>query len=470
MKRLIVIALMLAAFTAQAQLEINKGPESRSISPSKLDNARYIGAHDSLNVWVLATRHGWKVMGLDHKMGIAGSAELRTKADELLTATINGNSATLILAERTKRNVAVLVAHIGLDGTTAVDTMANYAITSRKDRCLLWGATSPMGEKMGMVAVVEFAETKEYTSVAYVMDMTGKEIYHKEYALGSMQQMYVTDDGRIVTLDILRTSKQSTLTVNYVTPEYALSGDTTVNCEPIRDMEIVNVVGNRMLALGTINGPGRKGDKLCGGVVAFAYDLSSSTMINFNIRQFATEDVNVLYNRPTKKVSGETLPQNVSTVGMLAMPYGGVVALSRNFDKVTTHDNGTTTHRYTRMGLHVVAFNADGEMVWVHNIRRNDVSKKDGDMLRVGLFAIGDKLCIIKNESNKLPVEYDISYTAKEMMENKRSNIVIYDIASDGFVGKTIIETKTKHKVFSTTPEGDIITVRGHHVREITVE
>ena len=151
MKRLIIIAMMLAAITSQAQLQLNAGLESKAVSADVLEKGTMVGRYDDNSVWLTAIRHGWRLMALDRDLQVAQAAEMEINADKLLAATMNGNSATMILLKQEKKNTYVMVAHLSLEGESSVDTLASYNMPGRKDQCLVWGATSQLGNYMAVV-------------------------------------------------------------------------------------------------------------------------------------------------------------------------------------------------------------------------------------------------------------------------------------------------------------------------------
>ncbi len=471
MKRLIIIAMMLAAVAGQAQFKLIKGPESKAFSANTLSTATLLGRYEDNNVWLNETRHGWCVTALDHVFQPVASVEIRTNAKELVAATIKGNSATLLIAERVKNQTTVYVAHLSLDSTTAVDTFATMTTTSNKDKCRLWGATSPSGNYMGCMMITEFNETKQYNAIAYLLDASGKEVHNYEYPLASMDDMFVTDDGRIVTLGYECNNSKVQFSVNYITAKKVESGAGTIDCNAIRDIEIVNVIGDRMIAMGTIQGNGRKALKTCGGVLALSYDLAESKIHNYSIRPFSTEDMNIFYNRKLNKDSKEDAAKNIMVMERMATNFGGVMALSRSFDQLKSGNDGLEKHTYTRVGLHVVAVDMDGNVKWISNLRSYDVQKNNGNLIGIGMVnGINDEVYIYKYQNIGMPWIFSNVKPAKKMQVGKKNNLVRFAIDQEGNTTMTVIEPKSKHSLLRVTPNEEIITLRGKkNLREGTV-
>ena len=474
MKRLILIALLAAVGTTQAQYVVDKGNEDRHIDPEDFAQASYAGMYQGSTLWVCPARNGWIVEGYDHHMQQTLSASLRYPGTEILAATNHEGAVTMLMADRSSsKRTDVLLTRCTPLGEWTIDTVATYA-HAKKDRCLLWASTSPSGNLMGLCAIVEYTEKHQYSAFMTLYTAAGERLWQREFALGSMDQLYVTDDGRLVSLGYEQDGTKLTLVINYADREHAETLEATVNCETVRDLQIANVIDSRMIALGTICGTGFRGaEKYYGGVISLAFDLDSAVINNFNIQPFRNEDVDIFYNKPTKKMQRELVAEHITTIGTVRLPYGGAIAIGRNYEKVDLADNGTEMHSFERIGIHIVAADRDGNIAWSRNLRRNDKQKKSAELLGLGLAAMGDTLCVIKSENRKYPAIYDIAKDAKQLKVGDKSNIVLYTIAPDGTVEKNILEAKSKYTFLRLVPTTDrplhIITARGNHLREVTL-
>ena len=469
MKRLIIIALLLlTAATPDAQFVIDKGVESRQIDDDRMVDATYIGELDGQTLWVSQARNGWQIIGANHAMEPTRTQGLKTNADEMLAATHSGDTVMLVLADHShKHHSNLLVARCTAAGEWTVDTLQTLA-HGKKDRCLLWGAVSPSGNRVAVCSIVEFTEKMQYSAFVTVLTANGFVDYRHEYPLGTMDQIRVTDDGRIATLGTEQEGTTLHIIVNYADRDHAETNEVLVSCEPPRELKIANILGNHLIALGTVSGSGFRGaEEYCGGTIAFSYDLVGARMAGFTIRPFQNEDINILYNKPTKKMQRDLLCEHATPLAYTALPYGAAIVLGRNFEKISLADNGTEEHSFSRVGLHIVAVDTAANIVWSRNLRRNDWQKGNPDLLRVGVAAMGETLCIVKSESRKMPATYEIGKDAKQLKMGDKNNIVLYSIAPDGEVHKDILEAKSKHSLLHLTPQCDIVTVRGSRLRHI---
>lgn len=468
MKRIIFIVLTLAAFTSQAQYVIDKGNESKQIDADRIAEATYVGCHNGQTFWIEQVRHGWQLFGATHNMELTRATAVKTDAGEMLLASNHGDTVVVLLVDRSqKKQTSVLMARNVPNEEWIIDTLLLYN-HERKDEVLIWAAKSPSGNYIGLCSIVEFHETHQYSAHLTLLNSVGDRQWIREFPLGTMHNLYVTDDGRMATVGTEQDGQTMHIVVNYADEQHAETNEGTVTCEPARELKIVNIIGSRMLALGTISGEGFKGaDKLCGGVIALSYDLDSALIAGFSIRPFQNEDMNIFFNKATKKVTREQMSELTTPLAYTALPYGGAIALGRNYEKITLADNGTKEHSFARIGIHIVAADKDGNILWVRNLRRNDFQKRSNELLRIGMVAMGDNLCLVKSEHRKFPLIYDIAKEAKQLTMGDKNNLVLYTIAPDGEVKKDILEAKSKHSFLHFTPEYDIITMRGNKLRDI---
>lgn len=468
MKRLTIIALLLTAAVADAQFVIDKGAESRHIDDDRMVGATYIGELDGQTLWVSQARNGWQVIGADHQMEPTRTQGLKTAADELLAATLSGDTVMLVLADRSsKQRTDLLVARCTAEGQWTVDTLQTLAY-DKKDRCLLWGAVSPSGNRVAVCSIVEFTEKRQYSALITMLAADGTIDFRHEYPLGTMDQLAVTDDGRIATLGTEQDGSTLHIIINYADRNHAETNEVLVTCDPPRELKIANILDDHLIALGTVSGNGFRGaEDLCAGTIAFAYDLAGVRMSGFTIRPFNNEDVNIFYNKPTKKVQRDLFCEHATPLSLVPLPYGAAIVVGHNFEKISLADNGTEEHSFSRVGLHIVAADTAANILWVRNLRRNDWQKGKPDLLQVGVATLGETLCLVKSENRKMPAAYEIGKEAKQLKMGDKNNLVLYSIAPDGEVHKDILEAKSKHSLLHLTPKCDIITVHGSRLRHI---
>jgi len=205
------------------------------------------------------------------------------------------------------------------------------------------------------------------------------------------------------------------------------------------------------------------------GVVTMVFDRDSGSMQSFRMRFFQNEDKNILLNKNTKKVQREQDVPMIAPLGSIRMPYGTVVASGHRHHLRYVNANGTVTDTYYGRGIHLVAFDTLGNVKWVRNLRRNDKTDIGDEMLELRMFAVGEKAYVLKNEDEDDPEEYIITEEADEYEVGDKSDLVLYELSSDGEVAKTFLEKKTKHALagMGRRPDGNwvLLSFRGSKCR-----
>jgi hypothetical protein len=246
----------------------------------------------------------------------------------------------------------------------------------------------------------------------------------------------------------------------------------TVQCEPVKDMRIVNVLGPQMLCAGLIKpADAKKDENLASGVATLSFNLDSMSIGGFTMRYFQNEDINILTNEKTKKIQRDRELPDVAPLSYVPTSYGFVMAVGRMVEEKDVNANGTKTCDYNGVGIHLVAVDATGAVKWVRNVRRNDRQTDSKALLRTPLFMMGETLCLVKNENRKEPGEYIISNDAREYEVGDKSNLVLYRFSEEGDVRKDVLERKTKQALGAAALRYDgtalLITVKGSKTRKM---
>lgn len=466
MKRTLTLMACLGALlwagTVQAQAVLAKHADTKKVKPEFLAEARYLGEYQGLFCWVGDKKKDEKqVLLMDQNLVVLRAMTVETdEASEILAASLQGNRASLLLQERTRKCTKVYSAVVDLDSMRYVNAgleLRDSLAYGRKDAHHMWAAVSPNGSKVAQISVLEMTETKQYTATIRMMDALLNTLWEREYALSTMSELCVTDDGMIVTMGMEEQEDGETaFFFNVLDANESTTYAGRVKSDPIREMRLAGVVNGYALALGTFRPEGSDpDDDLCGGTVALSFNTRNGQLTGFSLRPFMNEDINILYNKKTKKVQKNLTAELVAVNTVTTNGYGAVVALGRNFTQTVTEMNGTLTNNYCSMGLHLVAVDTTGHIRWARNIRRNDTQTSADGLLEVSLLSRGDDTYVFKSESPKLPATYDIAKDAKEFEAGSKNNIVFYCIGAEGEVSKTVVEAKTKQNLFRTENRPD---------------
>ena len=453
-------------------------------------NALYLGSLEGLDMWLtksdegvkgLANKRDWHVVKLTEglfpmervdlpetpRCQVLGAVGAESDASGIHAASI------LLVDSSAKGQTIILSARVAADTLRLVgggmDTVDKYSY-GRKDLCKVWSAVSPNGKFIGVLTIVQYTERKDYIAVSKVFDENLNVVWAKDYAVGVVDAIYVDDEGTMYTMGMEQTSNGERFLTNLLDRYGANSYRTDMQCDPIQDFQIVNVIGSKVLCSGLVKMTTADPDKdVASGVMTMVFDVDSTNITSFKIRFFQNEDKNILLNKNTKKVQREHDMPMVAPLGCIRMPYGAVVAVGHRHRLRYVNSNGTVTNSYYGQGIHMIAFDTLGAVKWVRNLRRNDMTEFDDDMLDLAMFSVGDNAYVMKNEDTDEPKEYNITEEAEEYEVGEKSNLVLYEISSEGDVTKTILEKGTKHALASFGRRADgswvLLSFRGNKCR-----
>lgn len=481
MKRTIILLFMaLSASLAAQQAIVARGSENKNVSPDVLASATYVGMHNNSDCWIFEGKKNVKQLAVcNQNFEALRLVELPdSRHVDILTTAIEGNVATVIVTDQSKKDRTLVLRHTVdlLAGTVGPVPDTLQSITyGRKDECMVWGTTSPNGALVGIVSIVVFTQQKQYHTVISLYTAGGEELWEKEFALGSMKDLFVTNEGRIVTLGIEPDGEETSFIFNVLSRYKEAAYSVAVKCDPLRELKLVNVIGSHALALGTFNAPEKDPAKgFTGGTIGLSFDIDAAALTGFFMRPLQNEDMNILYNKKTKKMQRDQYADNVNPLAYAPTSFGAVMAVGRNFTETITDDAGELIQARRNVGLHLVAIDTLGNIKWIRNFRRNDMSKGNDNLLGIGLTTTNKGLALVKAEHPKYPANYDIANEAKKYIAGDKSNLVVYTIADNGDVSKLVVEAKAKQTHMRTLKRSDgallFLSAHGKKVRTATLK
>ena len=471
-KIILMVAALTLAVTAAAQPALTKGMEGKRLSDKELASMRYVGVQNRMDAWIMEGRKHVKQLVLtDMNLETVSVAPIEGSGNkEVLAASIDDNRTGVLLVERGNRRTSILRCELDADSRAMVESYDTVVVLDygRKDNCLVWAATSPSGRYNALICIVEMKETSQYTAYSVLLDSRMHRIWEKEYALGSLHDVFVTDEGTVVTLGEERELEESHFIFNVMDSVRASSFDAVVKCDPVAELHLTNVVGSRAIAVGTFRpASGKKTEKLTAGVLTLAFDIDVAALAGISMRPFQNEDMNIFLNQKTKKMQKGQICDHLVTLGCIPTPYGAVLALGRNMEVEKSSNGGSVSREGYAMGVHLAAVDTSGRICWVRNLRRNDVNE-DG-LPTLGIACSGHKVCVVKSEHSKMPAIYDISDDAKQFKQGDKGSVALYTVDPDGNTARLLLEAKSKLTVFRayTRPDGTLVYlgVRGNKTR-----
>lgn len=464
---LVAVVVLMSMVPVKAQVyNVRVGEGCRNINPSLLSKGLYLGMYDGLFCFVGDGEDDRQaVMLLDSNLVAQRSMLLPESSRwcDILTGVMADGRVSLMLVDSAGDGQTMLYTSVvDLATMRPVDDLPVMVMTDsvaygRDDHCYVWGSVSKSGQYVGRVIVVEYTSLHQYSARVTLYNNNMEVIWSKDYAVGSMEHLAVTDDGRIVSIGYENEDGETHFIFNVIGERMGDTYDVVVPGYPVRQLELAGIVGGKMMGVGLIM-PVWKGsnyEDLSGGVLGLAFDYNAASLTGISMRPFGNEDLNILNNEKTKKVQRWQEVDLASVSASTTTSYGAVFAIGRNWRADIIQDNGIATRTHTRMGLNLVAIDTLGEIRWVRNLRRYDIQKDDDWMLSTGLFAMDDTITVVKVEHPRTPVIYDISRNVKPLIMGSKANTALYTIAANGDVAKALLEQRKSHGLLRSVLRSD---------------
>lgn len=466
-KVIVLLAVLLLGFAAAAQrsFTLTTGAESRNVDAAMLGESKYLGQYEGLHCWAGGKEGEQKVVMLtDHNMMPMSSMVLPESSEgcKIMTATMDDGRACLTLVDSSYAKMTFIYSSvIDLATMRPADSTAPMVLVDslgygRNDHCYAWGAVSPNGHYAAIIYIVEYTERHQYSARAILYDAQLREQWRKDYALGSMENLAVTDDGTMVTLGYEDEGDETHFIFNILERNRAESFDAVVACNHIRQLKLAGVTGRKAMGVGTFSpAEGRYRDQLCEGVMTMVFDIDNASLLGFNMSTFQNDDLNMMLNEKTRRVQRYQDIDLVSVSGATVTDWGAVVAVGRNWRLNRTEDNGTTSIAYHRMGLHLVGVDTTGRVTWRRNIRRNDVQREEDGLLGLHMTSHEGVTYIVKNEPRRTPATYDISRESKQLVMGEKSALALYTISANGEMYKELLVPRTPYSLLHCIQRND---------------
>ena len=338
-KVIVLLAVLLLGFAAAAQrsFTLTAGAESRNVDAEMLSEAKYLGQYEGLHCWAGGKESEQKVVMLtDHNMMPMSSMVLPESSEscKIMTATMDDGKACLTLVDSSYAKMTFIYSSvIDLATMRPADSTAPMVLVDslgygRNDHCYAWGAVSPNGHYAAIIYIVEYTERHQYSARAILYDAQLREQWRKDYALGSMENLAVTDDGTMVTLGYEDDEDETHFIFNILDRSRAESFDAVVACNHIRQLKLAGVTGRKAMGVGTFSpAEGRYRDQLCEGVMTMVFDIDNASLLGFNMSTFQNDDLNMMLNDKTRRVQRYQDIDLVSVSGATVTDWGAVVAV-----------------------------------------------------------------------------------------------------------------------------------------------
>ena len=119
--------------------------------------------------------------------------------------------------------------------------VAGSGLRAQEVDTMVWEGVSRNGEYRGMVRVVLYPEEKQYESVATLYDAGRRRLWEHEYAVGTMESLWVTDSGTIVTVGCNPEEDGREVTVNEIWREGGRTYVVAVEMEGFDSLQVMGI-------------------------------------------------------------------------------------------------------------------------------------------------------------------------------------------------------------------------------------
>ncbi len=453
-KTVLMLVAVLAMVPAVCQPALTKGMEGKRLTMDDVLSGQYVGTLSNMDAWIFEGKKHLKQLVLtDVNLETVSVVPMPKSGEmEVLTAGVVGNRAGVMLVDRSDNKRTVIYGcSIDGEGQSLVNESYDTLLTleyGKKDKCIVWGAASPSGNYLALASVLQYGDKQQYSTYVALFDGAMRRVWDREYPLQTMHEMFVTDEGRIVTLGMEPEGEETRFVYNVFDAGRAETYGMSVKCDPISELHLVNVVGPYAVAMGLYHPTGmKKAERYINGVVGISFNVDNAELKGFTMRPFQNEDMNVLLNKKTKKIQKEQYGDHIKMFELTRTPFGAAMALGRVLTVEKTSQNGSVSRQSYAVGLSVSAVDTLGRLRWTRNFRRNDVDKEGLPLERIAMSTSDGKVCLVRSEHRKAPLIYDIANEAKEFSIGDKCNVVLYTIDADGTTEKIILESKVKHNV-----------------------
>jgi len=380
----------------------------------------------------------------------------KTKAYGIMHAQRDGNSMHVIVSSVEKK--AVIIRHVTVNlssFTVESDKEILNREIGKKEFFYHWTACSANGN-FGLVYAVVNEKDNTADVQGMLFDRSMKTIWAHSLNIGSIAQILVTDDGRIVTGGFSNGegNTDGAALVFAIADGLGTHGGHCTSVSKVGELALLNVFGDKVLAtaLETSTGTGWAGTFTAGrvftsgtiytGCTAYLFDVAAGQVVNTDRHPFSKADARVFYNASV--VSDITSPDVnfLSLRAKVTTPTGGAALYGRTWmETVTQTRNGVSTGMsssvYYYKGMMLVKADSTGHIVWMKPLMHDNGNNGDfAENTETDLVAEGDDIYLITNESPKDGDTYDPNNAARRVVMVVHGAISAYHFSPEGSVSK----------------------------------
>ena len=316
-----------------------------------------------------------------------------------------------------------------------------------------WTAKSDNGLFYALAGVSVNAGTKEAQARQWLFDEKLEVLWEKHYESRMLSSMTVNDDGVVSLFGYSYDKKNGETTVKLATVDVDNEESYTakLNIGEVERMSLLNIVGNVAVAAGIIRSSQtpKNADSYYDQMFGLAFDMKKE-QVRTTMVHFTSDELNVFYNRSTKKACPKDMVDGLVVTDHTATDYGGAMLLQRRW-KITTHSSrNPDVHDYYTMGSLVLGVDTTGQILW-HKPLRTVYSEMTGSAYDVACYsdamlkAQGDNVYVLVPEQSKSAVDYNIEKAVMNFKVGQRAHAyAIYGVDKAGQVSKSVWPQKER--------------------------
>lgn len=379
-----------------------------------------------------------------------------TKDNGIMHVQRDGKRMHVVVSAMEKNSV--VLRHVTVDLSTFAierDEALLERPVGKKEFFYHWTATSANGN-FGLVYAVVNEKENTADVQGMLFDRSMKSLWSHSLEVGSIAEIFVTDDGRIATAGFSNGEGKT----DGAMLEFAIADGLGTqhgrypSVSKVGQLTVLNCFGDKVLASGleTSKGTGWAGSFTAGSVITtgtiytgcavYLFDVAAGQMVNTDRHLFTKEDARVFYNASLVSEIASPDVNFLSLRAQVATPSGGAALYGRTWmETVRQTRNGVATGMsssvYYYKGMMLVKADSTGRIVWMKPLMHDNGNNADFAVnTETDMVAEGEDIYLITNESHNDGDTYDPDNAARRSVMAVHGAVSAYRFAADGSVAK----------------------------------
>ena len=458
MRKELFLALSLLCLTlgAKAQsLSASIGPESKDLYYRSAIQTTVIG-EDPSTVLMITRQCNHFLQGMtnpdlafrrtDKALNTIQEATIEnSKESEFFGYGISDSTASVLMCDRSRKQTQLSRTTIDRKSFGILKSEVIHTFNlERKSEHHLWHQTSDNGQYTAVVSI-QLNHNDELICDLMMFDNQMNILWDIQHGLKGVTDLFVSDHGELYVMSMNRKAMETTIYIDKINSKHAISAQMVIP-DGLNSGLIANVIDDRILIGGTLRyAEAHRNELSSNGLFGLCYDLKSQQIVKLSMTQLHHDDMAVLTDKKQSAKIRKTVVDDLIIDQTCATSFGGVFTFTRPFAIQKTSSNGETTQYFSRIGLVVLAMDANGDLLFKVPIRHYQMQLNDSDQLTTPLFSDGKNVYLIQTEHPKTDPSYNIAKrTDCVRVMHDKVNTALYTINPTGEVSKKVLINKHK--------------------------